>query len=93
MNGVENPDITRIVFLEESRKNLHAVLNEGFMQKYTKCENLDAFMFSSAVFVNWDDDLLVYSKARLDAFVSETTQFEAWEEMLAKASEEYASGI
>ena len=82
-------DLVRVNLPEASRANLHRILNDGFMKKYTKCENLEAFMFSSAVFVNWEDETLVYSEERLDAFVAETTQFKSWMEMLGKAAEEY----
>ena len=78
--------MTRIEFPPGTRRNMKEVLNEDFMRAYTKCEDIDAFMFSSAVFVNWDDDVLVYFKSRFDAFVAETTVFSTWDEMLAAVS-------
>ncbi|MDR3364210.1 MAG: hypothetical protein LBS91_04590 [Clostridiales Family XIII bacterium] len=80
-----------VPFSEETRANLREVFDDAFMREYTKCANLDEFMFSSAVFVNWDDAALVYSKQRFDAFVAETTRFGSWEEMLRKGAEDYAA--
>ena len=85
-----NPDLVRMPFSAGTRGNLRELLDDRFMQAYTTCSDLDAFMFSSAVFVNWDDDVLLYSKSRLDAFVAETTQFSTWDEMLKKAAAEYS---
>lgn len=80
-------DIMRVPFSEETKRNLQQVFHEEFMQKYTNCKSFDEFMFSSAVFINWESSLLVYSKAQFDIFVSEATSFNSWEEMMNKAAE------
>ncbi|MDR0874894.1 MAG: hypothetical protein LBN12_01645 [Clostridiales Family XIII bacterium] len=82
-------DFVKIPFSQETRANLRAVFDDAFMQANTNCADFDAFMFSSAVFVNWDDDLLVYSKSRFDTFVSEATRFEDWDEMLRAGAADY----
>jgi hypothetical protein len=84
-------EIMRVPFPESTRENLCAVFNSDFMKKYTNCESFEEFMFSSAVFVNWDSALLVYSKKQFDAFVSETTSFGTWRAMLEKGGEVYSA--
>jgi|GEM_PF-2190410 hypothetical protein len=80
-------DVMRIPFSEETKQNLRLIFNEVFMQEYTNCRSFDEFMFSSAVFINWDSSLLVYSKAQFDIFVSEATSFKTWDEMMKKGAE------
>jgi hypothetical protein len=83
-------DTVKVPFSDETKRNLKEILSDEFMREYTNCNSLDGFMFSSAVFVNWDSSLLIYSKSRFDLFVSEATSFSSWEEMLQKASEIYS---
>ncbi|MDR3294543.1 MAG: hypothetical protein LBT26_01760 [Clostridiales Family XIII bacterium] len=82
-------DVMRVPFSEDTRNNLKEFFSDAFMQTYTRCRSFEEFMFSSAVFVNWDAPLLVYSKTRFDTFVSETTSFTTWDEMLEKGGEIY----
>jgi hypothetical protein len=84
-------DIARVPFPAETRDGVKAIFTDAFMREYTNCNSFDEFMFSSAVFVNWDDDLLVYSKSRFDAFVSEVSSFRTWDAMLKKAGESYGT--
>jgi hypothetical protein len=84
-------DVVHVPLTKETRENLYAIFNEDFMETYTNCGNFNEFMFSSAVFVNWDDDVLVYSKKQFDDFVAETTRFGSWEEMMNKGAEDYRS--
>ncbi|MDR1571787.1 MAG: hypothetical protein LBS32_04605 [Clostridiales Family XIII bacterium] len=85
-------DVVRVPLTEETRRGLAAVFSPGFMREYTKCGSFEEFMFSSAVFVNWDSALLVYSKRQFDAFVAETTSFGTWQEMMEKGREVYLGG-
>jgi hypothetical protein len=85
-------DVARVPFSEKTRNNLTSVFDAGFMREYTNCRSFEEFMFSSAVFVNWDSPLLVYSKKQFDSFVSETTSFGTWREMLEKGAEVYRKG-
>jgi hypothetical protein len=86
--GIEG-DIEKVPFSEDTRKGVSVIFNDAFMQEYTNCKSFDEFMFSSAVFINWDSDLLVYSKSQFDMFVSEVSVFSTWDEMLKKAGEVY----
>ena len=73
---------------EEFRKILNDVFTDEFMQKYTKLENFEAFKYSSAVMCDWNAPRLVYSKTLLDGFVRESTQFDSWDEMVVRATDE-----
>ncbi|GHU68381.1 hypothetical protein AGMMS49983_20960 [Clostridia bacterium] len=80
-------DVVRIPFSAETRANLELIFNDKFMQTYTNCNSFEEFMFSSAVIVNWDDKILVYSRSRFDTFVTEVSGFKTWDEMLHKGAE------
>jgi hypothetical protein len=82
-------DVTRVPFSDETREHLKSIFNDTFMQAYTTCNSFEEFMFSSAVIVNWDDSILVYSRSRFDTFVTEVSSFKTWDEMLHKGAEEY----
>lgn len=82
-------DIMRVPCSEKTIRNLHEIFNDKFMHEFTNCKSFDEFKFSSAVFINWESSLLVYSKTQFDIFVSEATSFKTWDEMLEKGSELY----
>ena len=58
------------------------------MQKYTNFDNFEGFQYSSAVITNWNADTMVYARLLMDNFVKESTQFQTWDEMVMKASDE-----
>ena len=39
------------------------------------------------MFVSWEKEQLIYSKALLDNFVKESTRFQSWEEMVQTATD------
>ena len=84
---LEAHDMVSQPYAKELKDRLYEILNENFMQKYTNFENFDHFQFSSAVFLNWNSSVIIYSEARLDGFVEESTTFKTWKEMLTKAVE------
>lgn len=82
-------DIMRIPCCKKTINNLYEIFNDVFMKAYTNCNSFDEFMFSSAVFINWESEVLVYSKIQFNIFVSETTSFKTWDEMIQKGTELY----
>lgn len=73
---------------QELRAVLDEIFDERFMRKYTRFEGFEAFRYSSAVIVNWDSDVLIYARERLDSFVRESTTFSTWDEMVIQAAQE-----
>lgn len=73
----------------ELRAILEEIFDDCFMQKHTKFQHFEAFRYSSAVIVNWDSDVLIYARERLNAFVQESTEFSNWDEMIKCAAKEH----
>ena len=71
-----------VEYTKELKEMLENIFTDSFMQQNSKFENFENFQFSSAVFVNWDSDQLIYVKSVFDGFVSESTRFKTWEEMV-----------
>ena len=66
---------------------LKDIFTDEFMQAETNFKTFDAFQFSSAVFVNWKSDIMVYDKEVFDRFVGESTRFPSWEAMVCCAAD------
>ncbi|MBB5264283.1 hypothetical protein HNP82_001394 [Catenibacillus scindens] len=73
---------------EKFKKLLQTIFTDEFMQKYTNFDNFEGFQYSSAVITNWNADTMVYARLLMDNFVKESTQFQTWDEMVMKASDE-----
>ena len=73
---------------QELMKKLDVLFTNEFMQKYTRHESFESFKYSSAVFVNWDSDPILYNAGVLDCFVKECTVFLSWESMVIRAVDE-----
>lgn len=71
----------------EMRGLLNEIFTDRFMAEYTNFENFESFRYSSAVVVNWESDVLIYARERLDAIVRESTRFSSWEEMVRFAAD------
>ena len=71
------------------RELLGRIMNDGFMATHTKFPSFEGFRYSSAVFVNWNADELVYNEEALDNFVRESTRFQSWDEMVRTAADAY----
>lgn len=80
-------------FPPEFRALLEKIFHEDFMRKHTRFESFEAFQYSSAVFVNWKSDQLVYSRTVFDNFVKESTNFTSWEEMVKIGTDSYFSSV
>lgn len=71
----------------DDKKMLETIFNDEFMQAETNFKDFEAFKFSSAVFVNWQSDIMVYNAEVLDNFVKESTKFSSWDEMVRTAAD------
>ena len=69
------------------RKTLQTVFSDVFMQENTNFSDFEGFQFSSAVFVNWKSDIMVYDEDVLNNFVKESTRFSSWDEMVQTATD------
>lgn len=70
---------------EEFRNTLCRIFTDEFMKEHTNFNNFDDFKASSAVFVNWKSDIMIYDHDILDGFVKESTRFDTWEDMVRTA--------
>ena len=66
---------------------LMQIFDDSFMQANTRFQSFEGFRYSSAVFVNWNSDCLIYDDALLDRFVQESTRFSTWDEMIQTATD------
>lgn len=73
----------------EMRELMERMFHEDFMREHTRFQSFEGFRYSSAVFVNWNADQLVYNEEALDNFVRESTHFSCWEEMVRTATDLY----
>lgn len=71
------------------RELLGKIMNDNFMVAHTKFPSFEGFRYSSAVFVNWNADELVYNEEAFNNFVRESTQFQDWDEMVRVATDAY----
>ena len=69
------------------RKTMTEIFTEDFMKEETNFDSFEAFQFSSAVFVNWKSDIMVYDEEVLNTFVKESTRFSSWDEMVKAAAD------
>lgn len=73
----------------EFRELLGKIMNDAFMAENTQFPSFEGFRYSSAVFVNWNADQLVYNEEVFNNFVRESTRFENWDEMVHAATDAY----
>lgn len=87
---VSERDEDRFEYIEDAPKIvglLKDIFTEAFMQKHTRFDSFEGFQYSSAVFVNWSGECLVYDRRNLDNFVRESTHFSTWDEMVRTATD------
>ena len=72
---------------QEMRELMERIFHEGFMREHTRFQSFEGFRYSSAVFVNWNAEQLVYNEEALDNFVRESTHFSNWDEMVRAATQ------
>lgn len=73
----------------EFRELLGKIMSDAFMAENTQFQSFEGFRYSSAVFVNWNTDQLVYNEDVFNNFVKESTRFESWDEMVRTATDLY----
>ncbi|MBV7276856.1 hypothetical protein I6U48_28715 [Clostridium sp. PL3] len=78
-----------VEYTEKLKSLLEDIFNEEFMQDNTRFSGFESFKYSSAVFINWDADQLIYNKEVFDNFVKESTNFSSWEEMVQAGTSKY----
>lgn len=71
---------------QEMRELMERIFHEDFMQAHTRFQSFEGFRYSSAVFVNWNAEQLIYNEEALDNFVRESTRFASWDEMVCTAT-------
>jgi len=76
-----------VEYTKELKEMLENIFTDSFMQQNSKFDNFESFQFSSAVFVYWDSDQLIYVKSVFDGFVAESTRFKTWEEMVKEGAD------
>ena len=55
---------------------LMQIFDDSFMQANTRFQSFEGFRYSSAVFVNWNSDCLIYDDAVVDEFVHAITRMQ-----------------
>lgn len=73
---------------EEFKRLLGIIFTGDFMRKNSRFNSFEAFKYSSAVMTNWNSDQMIYSQSVFNNFVKESTDFDTWEEMVKKATDE-----
>jgi hypothetical protein len=81
--NLQRLDGTRNVAFEE-------IFPNRFMRKYTKFASIDEMFEKGGFKVESQADFEAVPEADLNRFVVANTRFRSWEDMLGKASEEYA---
>ncbi|NCB63530.1 MAG: hypothetical protein EOM52_07935 [Clostridia bacterium] len=66
---------------------LDQIFTDDFMRGHSRFQSFEGFRYSSAVFVNWGADQLVYDEQVFDNFVRESTRFSGWDEMVRTAAD------
>lgn len=82
-------DFQCVDYTKELKELLENIFSDTFMHENSKFEDFRSFQFSSAVFVNWNSEQLIYSKSNFDGFVSESTNFNSWDEMVKEGTKSY----
>ena len=70
---------------EKFRALLERIFHDDFMRRHTQFQSFEGFRYSSAVFVNWNADQMIYDEEVFDNFVRESTEFSSWDEMVRTA--------
>ena len=73
----------------ELRELMNQIFNDEFMQANTRFQSFEGFRYSSAVFVNWNADCLIYDDVVFDHFVRESSDFSCWDDMVRAATDQY----
>ena len=73
---------------QEMKDLLNRIFTDTFMQANSRFQSFEGFRYSSAVFVNWNADQLIYDDAVFNNFVKESTRFSTWDDGGLPATEQ-----
>lgn len=73
---------------QEMKDLLNQIFSDKFMQANTRFQSFEGFRYSSAVFVNWNADQLIYDDVVFNNFVKESTRFSSWDDMVCAAADQ-----
>ena len=65
------------------------LFTESFMRKHTNYSSIDEFFEAGGFRIRSNDDLDAIPELTLDAYVSKTTSFRSFQDMLDEAGEQY----
>ena len=80
------------IHLVQDGVHISQVLTPAFLQKYTNFYNFKELTFSSLVWIDWNQPVVLTRRSLLDEFIAGSSQFSSWEQMYQKAWEEYSAG-
>lgn len=72
---------------KEMKDLLTHIFSDEFMQANTRFQSFEGFRYSSAVFVNWNSDQLIYDDVVFNNFIRESSRFSDWDEMVRTATD------
>ena len=72
---------------QELKDLLTRIFTDEFMQANTRFQSFEGFRYSSAVFVNWNSDQLIYDDVVFNNFIRESSRFSDWDEMVRAATD------
>ena len=73
------------------RVSFPELFNEGFMQKHTNYQTIEAMFTASGFKVESQEDFTAISDTEWDFFIQKSTHFSSWEEMQKTAAGEFAA--
>ena len=73
---------------QEMKDLLNRIFTDTFMQANSRFQSFEGFRYSSAVFVNWNADQLIYDDVVFNHFVKESTRFSTWDDMVLAAPDQ-----
>ena len=62
----------------------------SFMKKYTSFSSMEEFLYEGGFDVQSTEDFEAIPEDLFDKYIASTTNFKSWEEMLQKATSQYA---
>ncbi|HZK52631.1 MAG TPA: hypothetical protein VFC84_00285 [Desulfosporosinus sp.] len=73
----------------ERQVSFDELFNSDFMSKHTKFQSFEELLKGGGFVVNSPEDFAAIPDDQFDKHVSETTDFDKWVDMQARAAEEY----
>lgn len=76
--------------LEQTKQvSFDNLFTTSFMQKYTSFSSIDEFLNAGGFTAQTQEDFEAIPEKELDKYISNTTNFKNWEDMLGEATEQY----